>query len=175
MVPGSHCWGDIEPESDGIGGTRGIPSDGITGSLDDIGALNIQGQFSPPPDAPIQDVRAVPREVMRGECHFHHGLMWHASPKNTSPDGRRGYAIHFMPGTTRYFKAGNHLCKQFVDPDLPDGAPCWEMGDHFPWVCKAGQPVAIQPPKQPNANSPLFEGETGDETWNGSRMWSRKE
>ena len=93
----------------------------------------------------------------------------------TSPDGRRGYAIHFMPGTTRYFKAGNHLCKQFVDPDLPDGAPCWEMGDHFPWVCKAGQPVAIQPPKQPNANSPLFEGETGDETWNGSRMWSRKE
>ena len=75
MVPGSHCWGDIEPESDGTGGTRGIPSDGITGSLDDIGALNIQGQFSPPPDAPIQDVRAVPREVMRGECHFHHGLM----------------------------------------------------------------------------------------------------
>ena len=62
-----------------------------------------------------------------------------------------------------------------AEPDLPDGAPCWEMGDHFPWVCKGGLPVQIQPPKQPNANSPLFEGETGDETWNGSRMWSRKE
>ena len=70
MVPGSHTWGDDEPERDGTGGTRGIPSAGITGSLADIGALNQDGSFSPPPDALIQDVKAVPRPVLKGECHF---------------------------------------------------------------------------------------------------------
>jgi ectoine hydroxylase-related dioxygenase (phytanoyl-CoA dioxygenase family) len=157
MVPGSHNWGDDDPYRDGIGGTRGIPASGITGSLDDIHALNRDNSFAPPPGAGIQELRAVPREVLRGECHFHHGLMWHASPRNTSPHGRRGYAIHFMPASTRYFKAGNHLCKQFVPPELPDGSPCWEMGDHFPWVCKGGTPVPIQPPRVQNANSPGFD------------------
>lgn len=151
MVPGSHTWGDIEPFKDGKGGTRGVPYTGKHGTVEDIGSMDPAYQV--PADADLQDVSAVPREVLRGECHFHHGLMWHASPKNTSPDGRRGYAMHFMPASTRYFKAGNHLCKQFVPEDLPDGAPVSEMGDHFPWVCQNGEPVLIQPPATLNANS----------------------
>ena len=63
MVPGSHSWGDIDPYRDGTGGTRGIPSKGITGTLDDIFDLNRDGSFSPPPTAAIQELRAVPREV----------------------------------------------------------------------------------------------------------------
>lgn len=162
MVPGSHNWGDDDPYRDGTGGTRGIPTDGITGSLDDIFALNRNGTFSPPPTAEIQEVKAVPREVVRGECHFHHGLTWHASPKNTSPHGRRGYAIHFMPASTRFFAPGKHLCKQFVPADLPDGSPVALMGDHFPWVCKDGKPVQIKPPRVPNANSVGYTGAIAD-------------
>ena len=63
MVPGSHSWGDIDPYRDGTGGTRGIPSKGITGTLDDIFDLNRDGSFSPPPTAAIRELRAVPREV----------------------------------------------------------------------------------------------------------------
>eukprot|EP01052_Picozoa_sp_SAG31_P021253 SAG31_NODE_1634_length_7683_cov_10.287843_4_plen_184_part_00 len=166
MVPGSHQWGDEDPWKDGKGGTRGIPADGISGSLEDIGSLNRDGTFQPPSDAPIQELRAVPRPVLKGECHFHHGLMWHASPKNISPHGRRGYAIHYMRADTKYFKAGDHLCKQFVPEDLCDGAPCTEMGDHFPWVCRGGVPVVSSPPRTPNANSPQFNGEVEIDSFN---------
>jgi hypothetical protein len=48
--------------------------------------------------------------------------------------------------------------KQFVRKGLPDGAPCTEMGDHFPFVCRDGKPVQIAPPKVRNANSPAFDG-----------------
>ena len=101
--------------------------------------------------------------------------MWHASPRNTSAHGRRGYAVHFMPASTRYFKAGNHLCKQFVPVDLPDGSPVALMGDHFPWVCKGGKPVQIKPPKVPNANTAGFSGEIDDKKAIGgkSRQWKR--
>jgi phytanoyl-CoA hydroxylase len=175
MVPGSHTWGDDDPYRDGIGGTRGIPTKGITGTLEDIFDLNRDGSFSPPPTAAIQEIEAVPREVLRGEVHFHHGLMWHASPRNSSPHGRRGYAIHFMPASTRFFKAGNHLCKQFVPPDLADGSPVALMGDHFPWVCKDGKPVQVKPPQVPNANSPIYNGPVADNKAMGGkrRQWKR--
>ena len=113
MVPGSHTWGDVEPYTDGIGGTRGIPHRppaGTKGTVEDIGVFDPEYQVLP--DADLRDVRAVPREVLRGECHFHHGLMWHASPNNSSPNGRRGYAVHFMPASTRAFAKQSTVAQQ---------------------------------------------------------------
>ena len=49
---------------------------------------------------------------------------------------------------TGYFKAGNHLCKQFVPEDLPDGAPVSEMGDHFR-KSRSHTQSAIHPSIQP--------------------------
>ena len=49
---------------------------------------------------------------------------------------------------TGYFKAGNHLCKQFVPEDLPDGAPVSEMGDHFR-KSRSHTQSAIRPSIQP--------------------------
>jgi hypothetical protein len=74
-------------------------------------------------------------------------------------DPRRGFAIHYMRADTHFTTAGQHLMSQFVPDGLPDGAPCTEMGDHFPCVCRGGVPQLISPPQSPNANSPHFQGE----------------
>jgi hypothetical protein len=79
--------------------------------------LNQDDRFVVPAEAAIREIDAVPRPVKRGEVHFHHGLMWHASPKNRSAQGRRAFAIHFMRSDTRYFANGGetHARKHSCD------------------------------------------------------------
>jgi ectoine hydroxylase-related dioxygenase (phytanoyl-CoA dioxygenase family) len=116
QVPGSHTWGDNEPYSDGKGGTR-IPAEDIDYTIEGICKLNQDDRFVVPAEAAIREIDAVPRPVKRGEVHFHHGLMWHASPKNRSAQGRRAFAIHFMRSDTRYFANGGetHARKHSCD------------------------------------------------------------
>lgn len=111
MVPGSHRWGNqqkwiranasFEPEH--------------------------QDETLLPADA---DLRAVPVEVMKGECAFHHCLTWHGSPHNKSSKPRRAIAVHYMPGHVRYEPTGTHVMEQFVT--VRKGEPL--SGEAFPVV-----------------------------------------
>src|SRR4029077_68430 len=92
-----------------------------------------------PADAPIRQAKAVPWPVMRGEVSFHHSLTWHGSPTNTSPRPRRAIAIHYMTGEAIYQGKRGHPMEQFIT--LEAGAPMSRAGDHFPIVCRNGQPV----------------------------------
>lgn len=127
MVPGSHRWGNrIEY----------LRTQNQLLLVDDFG--NLQG-FSPPDDAEITVVKALPRPVLRGEVSFHHSLTWHGSPKNSSDRPRRAIAIHYMTGEARFVASGQHVMKPYVN--LEDGASMSEAGEHFPMVMKNGTPV----------------------------------
>jgi len=127
MVPGSHQWG---VRSDFL------HTQGHLRSLDEFG--NLVG-YTPPADAPIREVKAVPCPVRRGEVHFHHSLTWHGSPTNPSPRPRRALAIHFMTRDTRIVARRGHPMEQFIDLPLESGM--WDAGPHFPIVCRGGTVV----------------------------------
>ena len=43
---------------------------------------------------------------------------------------------------------GLHAMKQFVD--LEDGTPMSETGEHFPTVCRTGEPVSVETQRRQN-------------------------
>ena len=129
MVPGSHKWGNQ------------IEFLRTQGDLHLLENFNDLDGFTPPEGAEIDQVQARPRPVMRGEVSFHHSLTWHGSPFNQSQRPRRAIAIHYMTGEARFDKGGEHIMKRFVD--LPDDAPMAEAGEHFPTVCRDGEPLGV--------------------------------
>ena len=129
MVPGSHKWGDQ---------IDFLRTQNHLGQREDFD--KIQG-FTPPAGSPIEEVRAEPWPVKKGEVSFHHSLAWHGSPFNRSERPRRAIAIHYMTGEARFEASGEHPMKQFVE--LEDGAPMAEAGEHFPHVCRDGEPVDL--------------------------------
>ena len=56
----------------------------------------------------------MPRPVAKGHVHFHQGLTWYASFPNRSGRPRRVIAFRYMPETTRYVAANDHIMKQFI-------------------------------------------------------------
>ena len=44
----------------------------------------------------------VPVEVKAGHCMFHHGLNFHRTEANTTPNRRRGLALHYLDAETSY-------------------------------------------------------------------------
>lgn len=127
MVPGSHAWGDVDAYL------------GQFGDLTDLGRFDAVGRdFTPPADAPIRAVKAVPCPVRRGEVHFHHSLTWHGSPTNRSDRPRRAIAIHYMTSEARY-TGRRHVMQRFIT--LETGEPMGKAGPHFPVVCRGGEPV----------------------------------
>jgi len=54
--------------------------------------------FSIQDPAPLE-AGAIPIELKRGQCLFHHGLMPHRSLSNTSARMRRAFAMHFFDAT----------------------------------------------------------------------------
>lgn len=71
------------------------------------------------------EVRSCP--VRKGEVHYHHALVWHGSPANTSARERRAIALHYMTGETRYVEvAGGEVLE----------------GGHFPLVWERTQAAA---------------------------------
>lgn len=123
VVPRSHHWGAYRD------GTLGI--DPAT-----------WGPAHDPDFVPAgETANLVPCPVKAGEVMFHHCLTWHGTPNNRSDRGRPGFAVHYMPGHTRYEPAGGHLIEHHIQV-----APGEVLkGDHFPTVYEAGKPV---PPKQ---------------------------
>ncbi len=132
MVPGSHKWGNQ---------IEFLRTQEHLRELEEMG--DISG-FTPPPGAEIGAVRPQPRPVARGEVSFHHSLTWHSSPTNASQRPRRAIAIHYMTGKARFVAAGGHLMGEFVD--LEDGELMSAAGEHFPLVCKNGEPTG--PPRR---------------------------
>ena len=116
MVPGSHGWGDA------MDFLRNLP------------------QFDAMPAAwrehPVE-VRSCP--VRKGEVHYHHALVWHGSPANTSARERRAIALHYMTEETRYVAGGDHLMKRYVE--VADGEVL--EGAHFPLVWERAQASAL--------------------------------
>lgn len=58
-----------------------------------------KGFFFSISDPSVFEARAVPVELKRGQCLFHHGLMPHRSLDNRSPRMRRAFAMHFFDAT----------------------------------------------------------------------------
>lgn len=127
MVPGSHHWGNCREY---------LSTQSHLKNLQEF--ANVGEGFSAPADAPIRDIRAVPRPVLRGEVHFHHSLTWHGSPTNLSPRPRRAVAIHYMTSEA-VFTGRDHPMRQFIAVDV--GTPMRHAGEHFPIVCRDGRPV----------------------------------
>ena len=129
MVPGSYKWGD---QMDFLRTQQHLEQ------REEF--MNIEG-FAPPADSEVKAVVPQPRPVKSGEVSFHHSLTWHGSPFNRSDRPRRAIAIHYMTGESRFVASGQHLMKQFVT--LEDGVPMAEAGEHFPTVCRDGEPVGV--------------------------------
>lgn len=124
MVPGSHRWGDRMDYLETQGHREQLPDFGDVGE-----------DFVSPQGAKVQ---AVACPVKRGEVHFHHALTWHGSPRNQSTRPRRALAIHFMTPETR-FTGEDHPMRQFIS--VEPGESMRDAGDHFPMLCRDGEPV----------------------------------
>lgn len=127
MVPGSHKWGNCLTHFQKLHQNP------------DLKFTDITKDFTPPKDAPIQEIKPVCWPVKKGEVSFHHSLTWHGSPPNKSNRPRPAIAMHYMTSEAVFVKKANHLMAQFID--LPDGAPMSQAGPHFPVVCRDGKPL----------------------------------
>ena len=107
MVKGSHRWGTAKQLLENIHGDSQLPTE-------------YRGHV----------IHQVPRPVPKGHVHFHHGLTWHASFPNTSGRPRRAVAVHYMPETTRYVAAKDHIMKTYIT--VADGEKL--SGPIFPQV-----------------------------------------
>lgn len=122
-VPRSHLWGTYN------GGTVGINPDNW-------------GPAHDPAFLPAgEKLEVVPCPVKAGEVMFHHCMTWHGTPPNRSERGRPGFAVHYMPGYTRYVPKAGHLVEHHIH--VPPGEIL--TGDHFPTVFENGTPLPPAP------------------------------
>jgi ectoine hydroxylase-related dioxygenase (phytanoyl-CoA dioxygenase family) len=126
MVPGSHKWGN------NIKLIAATPEEKF---------FEVARDYTPPADAEVRKVEPRPWPVKKGEVSFHHSMTWHGSHQNTSDRPRRAIAIHFMTGDARYVASGQHPMKPYVQVD--DGGSMMQAGEHFPIVCRNGNPVPM--------------------------------
>jgi len=126
MVPGSHQWGN---QMEFL-----MTADDLK-TRDEFSNLP---PFDPPADSPIQKVTTRSCPVQRGEVHFHHSLTWHGSPFNQSTRPRQALAIHYMTSEA-VFTGRDHPMRQFISLEV--GQPMIDAGEHFPVVCRNGDPV----------------------------------
>jgi len=130
MVPGSHQWGEH---------TEYLQT--TWKHLEEFEQMTAVGtDFTPPADAPVQEVHAVACPVKRGEVHFHHSMTWHGSPKNHSDGPRRALAIHYMTSDARY-TGRDHVMQQFIEVAV--GEPMLNAGPHFPVVRRDGETMTV--------------------------------
>lgn len=122
VVPRSHRWGPYD------GGTVGIREEDWGPDYDPT--------FVPAGEV----VEVVPCPVRAGEVMFHHCLTWHGTPPNQSERGRPGFAVHFMPGHTRYVPRAGHLIEHRITVQPGEILE----GEYFPIVWDHG-PV-VPPP-----------------------------
>ena len=91
VIPGSHKWGPV--------------------------AREWRNRFLSDPE--ISDPVAV--ELKAGHCMFHHGLNFHRTGANPTPDRRRGLALHYIHAETKYLGIDNEDKRLEVECENPPG------------------------------------------------------
>lgn len=91
VIPGSHRWGPIGREH--------------------------RERFLNNPLLPVP----VPVEVKAGYCMFHHGLNFHRTEANPTPNRRRGLALHYMRSETMYLGIEDEKQRLMTECEKPRG------------------------------------------------------
>lgn len=91
VIPGSHRWGPI--------------------------AREYRDKFLADPELPAP----VAVEVKAGACMFHHGLNWHRTGANTTPNRRRGLALHYISAETKYLGLDDEEARLMTECEKPRG------------------------------------------------------
>ena len=117
MVKGSHKWGDNIADLHLIKTFEELPKE-------------FRGQKIGPTLTPVKS----------GHVHFHHGLTWHGSNKNSSQRPRRAIAFHFMGERTKLLRNSGHPCEKLVAESIKHG----EMleGQYFPLIYSSAHALA---------------------------------
>ena len=91
VIPGSHKWGPI--------------------------ARDRQEEFLANPLLR----EPVPVELPAGACMFHHGLNFHRTGANNTPNRRRGLALHYIQSETMYLSNPNEEGRLMTECEKPKG------------------------------------------------------
>ena len=91
VIPGSHKWGPI--------------------------ARDQRERFLRHPCLP----EPVPVEVPAGHCMFHHGLNFHRTGANSTPNRRRGLALHYMRAETMYLGVRDEELRMMLECEKSPG------------------------------------------------------
>ena len=91
VLPGSHKWGPINPAH--------------------------KARFLANPLIP----EPVPVELPAGSCLFHHGLNFHRTGANPTPDRRRGLALHYLRSETMYLGVASEEQRLMTECEKPRG------------------------------------------------------
>lgn len=91
VIPGSHLWGPIE---------RSYRDEFLANPL-----------LAEP----------VPVELPAGSCMFHHGLNFHRTGANSTPERRRGLALHYLRSETMYLPNPYEEGRLMTECEKPKG------------------------------------------------------
>jgi ectoine hydroxylase-related dioxygenase (phytanoyl-CoA dioxygenase family) len=91
VVPGSHKWGPI--------------------------AREFKDRFF---SNPLVN-EPVPVELPAGSCMFHHSLNFHRTGANSTPNRRRGLALHYIRAETMYLGIENEEARLLTECEKPRG------------------------------------------------------
>ena len=65
--------------------------------------------------------KPVPVELKAGSCMFHHGLNFHRTGANPTPNRRRGLALHYLPSETMYLGIDDEDQRLMTECEKPRG------------------------------------------------------
>ena len=104
VIPGSHKWGPI--------------------------AREVQDRFLSNPLVH----EPVPVELPAGSCMFHHGLNFHRTGANATPNRRRGLALHYIRAETMYLGIEDEESRLLTECEKPHGEFRFMLirGEEFP-------------------------------------------
>ncbi|MSP11837.1 MAG: phytanoyl-CoA dioxygenase family protein [Chloroflexi bacterium] len=91
VIPGSHKWGPVSRE--------------------------YRDKFLAMPEL----ATPVPVELKAGSCMFHHGLNFHRTGANQTPNRRRGLALHYIHAETKYLGVEDEESRMTTECEKPKG------------------------------------------------------
>lgn len=91
VIPGSHKWGPVNRE--------------------------YKQRFIDDPEI----ATPTPVELKAGHCMFHHGLNFHRTGANPTPNRRRGLALHYLHAETKYLGIENEESRLGTECGMPRG------------------------------------------------------
>ncbi|MSP14106.1 MAG: phytanoyl-CoA dioxygenase family protein [Chloroflexi bacterium] len=91
VLPGSHKWGPV--------------------------AREYRNRFLEMPELE----KPAPVELKAGACMFHHGLNWHRTGANSTPNRRRGLAMHYITAETKYLGLEDEESRMLTECEKPKG------------------------------------------------------